>query len=79
MSGKVAGKTADSFTVIWTNGALSNIPFAVNSATKFFLNGKPATFADLKAGQYIQFIVKSCGDGKYTATMVYLTSAPGSK
>lgn len=76
MVGKVAAKASDSFTVIWTNGAVSNIPFVVNSATKFFLNGKAASFADMKAGQYIQFIVKSCGDGKYTAATVYLASAP---
>lgn len=74
LSGKVTGKTADTFSIIWANGEASKVTFAVNSATKFYLNGKPATFADLKAGQYIQFIVKSCGDGKYTAVTVYLTS-----
>jgi len=33
------------------------------------------SFADLQAGQYIQFTVKSCGDGKYVAVTVYLTSS----
>ncbi len=79
MSGKVTGKNADSFTITWANGEASKVPFAVNSATKFFLNGKAVSFADMKAGQYIQFNVKSCGDGKYTAVMVYLTSPTNPK
>lgn len=76
MTAKVAGKNADSFTVYWLNGEAGKVPFQVNSDTKFYQNGKPASFADLKVGQLINFVVKSCGDGKYQALTVALPNQP---
>jgi hypothetical protein len=71
----VTAKTANSFSVKWTNGGTSTIPFLVNSATQFIQDGHPASFADLKVGQHIQFQLGSCGDGKYYALKVWLPTA----
>ncbi len=75
MSATVVEKLADRFTVKWTNGETSKVPFLVNSQTKFIQDGKPASYADLKAGQNIQFVVRACKDGGYTATEVHLPKA----
>lgn len=75
LEGTVSAKTANSFSVKWTNGDTSTIPFLVNSATQFIQDGHPASFAHLKVGQHLQFQLKSCGDGKYYAWKVWLPAS----
>jgi hypothetical protein len=76
LTGKVYAKNNDSFMVVWQNGEVSKTPFMVTPNTQFFSNDKPASFADLKVGQTINFIVRTCGDGKYTALKVNILAAP---
>jgi hypothetical protein len=71
----VAAKTADSFSVKWSNGQVSTVPFRVTGATQFIQDGHSVSFADLKVGQHIQFQLSSCGDGKYYAVKVILPTA----
>lgn len=75
LTGTVTAKTSNSFSVMWSNGEVSKVPFVVNSATQFIQDGHPASFADLKVGQHIQFQVRSCGDGVYYALKVLLPAS----
>jgi len=75
LDGTVTAKNADSFSIKWSNGRVSTVPFIVTSVTQFSQDGHAASFADLKVGQHIQFQVSSCGDGKYYAAKVLLPAS----
>ena len=73
---KAADKTAMTVTL---EGKEKERVVNVTSETKIMKEGKPATFGDVAAGEYVTGQVKKTPEGKENAVSLYLGKAPEKK